>query len=612
MGALKAPVIIVLTQTGFDLAIRLKQILPQAQIHGRASRVSDCDVEFSDAPDHIGKLFFARHPLIGICAAGILIRATAHLLADKLVEPPVIAISPDGASVVPLLGGHHGANRLALELAEFLDGHAAITTAGDVSLKVALDDPPPGWSLANRQNVKSVSAALLAGKTALLSGSAAWLEASLIGFSPPGDVRLTVSHKTLQPAANELVYHPQKLVLGVGCERGCSTDELITLCQKTLDDHHLAPLSIAAVTSIDLKADETCILALAEHFGVEAKFFTAAELEAESARLKNPSDIVFEEVGCHGVSEGAALAAVGESGELIVAKHKSKRATCAIALAVDVLNPQDIGKSAGELYVIGIGPGQDAWRTPEADALIARADHLIGYSLYIDLLGPVVRGKKRHDFPLGAETERCREALELAGKGNRVALVCSGDAGIYAMAALVYELLDRAPDQEGVSDAAKRVKIINTPGISALQAAAARAGAPLGHDFCTISLSDLLTPWETIEQRIKAAAEGDFVIAFYNPVSRRRRTQLEAARQILLQHRGDNTPVILASNLGREQENVRAVTLATLDINDVDMLTVVIIGSSQSKAFLRGNGKTAIYTPRGYAKKIGTKENTQS
>lgn len=609
MDDMKVPVIIVLNRPGMDLATRIKQLYTTAQIHGR---VEGCDVNFSDTVAHIHNLFAAGHPLIGICAAGILIRATASALADKHTEPPVLALSLDGANVVPLLGGHHGANRMASELAEFLGGHAAITTAGDVRLNVALDDPPQGWVLANPQDMKQVSSALLDGESATLTGIAPWLESAAIQFAPEGKVKLTVTHHRAQPTPDELIYHPKNLVLGVGCERGCSNNELIELCEQVLVQNNLAPQSIAAVTSIDLKSDEACILTLAQHLGVDARFFSAADLEAQSTRLKNPSDVVFAEVGCHGVCEGAVLASVGEDGELIVAKQKSQRATCAIACALAPLNPQDIGNIAGELYVVGIGPGQSAWRTPEADNLIGRADHLIGYSLYIDLLGPAAAGKTRHDFPLGAETDRCREALELAGKGNKVALVCSGDAGIYAMAALVYELLDRAPDQEGVSDAAKRVKIINAPGISALQAAAARAGAPLGHDFCTISLSDLLTPWETIEQRIKAAAEGDFVIAFYNPVSKRRRTQLEAARKILLQHRPANTPVILASNLGRTEEKVRAVTLETLDINDVDMLTVVIVGSSQSKAFLRGNGKTSIYTPRGYAKKIGTNESPQS
>ena len=186
-----------------------------------------------------------------------------------------------------------------------------------------------------------------------------------------------------------------------------------------------------------------------------------------------------------------------------------------------------------------------------------------------------------------------------------VAIICSGDAGIYAMGALVYELLDRDSAAGGVSAAARRVSVVTTPGISALQAAAARSGAILGHDFCTISLSDLLTPWDAIETRIHAAGAGDFVIAFYNPVSRRRRTQLAAARDILLGYRGGDTPVLLASNLGRPEESLKFRQLGSLDIDEVDMLTVVMVGSSSSRLLDLGRGKS-IYTPRGYANKNNT------
>ena len=229
------------------------------------------------------------------------------------------------------------------------------------------------------------------------------------------------------------------------------------------------------------------------------------------------------------------------------------------------------------------------------------------YSLYLDLLGPLADGKIRHDFDLGKEEARVQHAMELAGEGRTVSLVCSGDAGIYAMATLAFELLDRARpksgDTDGLSDAARRIEIAVSPGISALQAAAARIGAPLGHDFCTISLSDLLTPWPDIERRVAAAAEGDFVIAFYNPVSKRRRTQLAFARDELLKHRPADTPVVLATNLGREGETVRVVPLSELQIDDVDMLTVVIVGSSQSRTVETGDGRRWVYTPRGYAAK---------
>jgi len=262
----------------------------------------------------------------------------------------------------------------------------------------------------------------------------------------------------------------------------------------------------------------------------------------------------------------------------------------------------ETGRPRGRLFVVGIGPGQEGWRSPEVTRMIGEATDLVGYSLYLDLIAPISQGKTRHDFDLGKEEDRVRHAMELAGTGKDVALVCSGDAGIYAMATLVFELIEKG----GLTDAARRIGIAVSPGISALQAAAARAGAPLGHDFCTISLSDLLTPWEAIQMRVKAAAEGDFVIAFYNPVSKRRRTQLAHARDVLLQHRPADTPVILATNLGRPEEKVRVVALSELEVDDVDMLTVVIVGSSETRTVATGDGKTWVYTPRGYAAKQGT------
>jgi len=332
------------------------------------------------------------------------------------------------------------------------------------------------------------------------------------------------------------------------------------------------------------------------------RLFTAEELEAETPRLETPSDVVFAEVGCHGVSEAAALAGTGASGFLNITKRKTAMATCAIAMA-DQPIAELYGRPRGKLSIIGIGPGQHSWRTPEASALVAEAEELVGYGLYIDLLGALAHGKTRSDFPLGGEEDRCRYALEQAGQGKNVALICSGDAGIYAMGALVFELLDRTEAELGVSQAARRVEVVSAPGVSALQGAAARAGAPLGHDFCAISLSDLLTPREDILKRLKAAAEGDFVIAFYNPVSKRRRTLLAEARDILLQHRPADTPVMLASSLGRPEEHIRYRRLDQLEVDEVDMLTVVLVGSSHSKLAQLGEGPR-MYTPRGYARRI--------
>ncbi|MCF6274101.1 MAG: precorrin-3B C(17)-methyltransferase, partial [Rhodobacteraceae bacterium] len=468
---------------------------------------------------------------------------------------------------------------------------------GDVSLGIALDEPPLGWRLKNPEDAKPVMMAMLNGQKPILEGENIWgLDAG------DGPVRLVTSEAPVKTGETVLAYHPQRFALGLGCARGCAVDEMWELVQDSLRAANIAPEAVACVASLDLKADEPAMIKTAKRLGVPFRVFDAATLEDEAERLANPSDVVFREVGCHGVSEGAALAMAGADATLVIEKRKTLNATCALARAPEPITVLK-GRSRGKLSIVSIGPGQHSWRTPEASVLIAEAEELIGYGLYIDLLGPLALGKKRSDFPLGGEEDRCRYALEQAGKGKSVALICSGDAGIYAMGALVYELLDRGPEAMGVSDAARRVEVVSTPGVSALQGAAARAGAPLGHDFCAISLSDLLTPREDIIKRLKAAAEGDFVIAFYNPVSKRRRTLLAEARDILLGYRPKDTPVMLASNLGRPEEAVRYVRLDELQVDDVDMLTVVLVGSSHSKLAMLGEGPR-MYTPRGYARKI--------
>ena len=592
------PVVMALSRSGEAAAHRVAKLL-DAKVHGREGRVDQADAYFANALDHARDLFAAGVPIVGVCASGILIRAVAPLLMDKRSEPAVISVSDDGAVVVPLLGGHRGANRLAAQIAEGLGAVAAVTTAGDVAIGVALDVPPAGWTLVNPADAKGAMASLLSGTGATVVGDAPWL-ADL----PKGDgLRISVGterHGDL--GEDHLQFAPQVLTLGVGCARNCDPAELMELVLSVLDEAKVAPEAIHSVNTITLKADEPAIIELAKALGVPMRLFEAEALDAETPRLANPSDVVFAEVGTHGVSEAAALAQGGADATLFVAKRKTANATCAIALSPAPLVEMK-GRSRGRLSVVGIGPGQAAWRTPEVSKLVAEAEELVGYGLYIDLLGPLAIGKERSDFPLGGEEARCRYALEQAGKGKNVALVCSGDAGIYAMGALVFELLDRSEAEMGVSDAAHRVEVVCSPGVSALQGAAARAGAPLGHDFCTISLSDLLTPRDDILRRLKAAAEGDFVIAFYNPVSKTRRTLLAEARDILLQHRPADTPVMLASSLGRPEEYVRYRRLDELEVDEVDMLTVVLIGSSNSRLAQLGEGPR-MFTPRGYARKI--------
>lgn len=600
MNKTNAPAIIVLNKGALPLALRIADDV-NGVIHGAEKRVSGgAIIAVDDLRAHVQALFLEKTPIIAIMASGALIRLLAPILVDKHEEPPVIAVADDGSSVVPLLGGHHGANAMARQIADLLKSHAAITTAGDIKFGVALDNPPAGYVLANPQNAKDVMAALVAGQKAQINGAADWLGS--VPQASDGAVILTVTEEPIMAGELELVYHPKTIVVGVGCERNCPVEELIELVDAQLVAAHLSPLSVACVTSIDVKADEAAVHGVAKHLGVSARFFDAGTLEAQTPRLANPSDVVFAEVGCHGVAEGSALSAVGSAGSLIAPKAKTRGATCAIACSPTPITDL-LGRARGRVFVVGIGPGSEGWRSPEVSRMVLQSTDLVGYRLYLDLLGPLANGKKRHDFDLGKEEDRVRHAMELAGEGRDVALVCSGDAGIYAMATLIYELFDKG----GISNAANRVEVICSPGISALQGAAARAGAPLGHDFCTISLSDLLTPWEDIKRRVRAAGEGDFVIAFYNPVSKKRRTQLAWARDELLNHRPATSPVILATNLGREGEKVRIVSLADLNVDDVDMLTVVIVGSSNSRVVKTGDGKSWVYTPRGYSSKETTK-----
>ncbi len=586
--------IVVLGENGLDVAQRLRTALPDAHIHGLARRVDGADVHFADVAAHLASLFSAGVPIIGVCASGILIRALAPVLGDKRAEPPVVAVAADGQVAVPLLGGHGGANDLARAIAHATGAAAAITTAGETSLGMALDAPPPGWTVANPDAAKPIMAALLAGEPVRLvveAGDPAWLD----GLDTAEDAAHTirVTDRVAAPAAGELVLHPPSLALGVGCERGTDPMELETLARTTLAAHGLAASSVACVVSLDLKEDEPAVAALAASLGVPARFFDALRLEAETPRLAHPSETVYRAVGCHGVAEAASLAAAGGAGVLVAPKHKSVRATCAIARGV-AIDPLALGRARGSLTLLGAGPGASSWRTSAVVAAAASASDAVGYGPYLDLMGDVLAHAHRHAFDLGEEELRGRKALGLAAEGKNVVLVASGDPGIYAMASLIFELLDRTDDP-----AWARIAITVEPGVSAMQMAAARAGAPLGHDFCAISLSDLMTPWSVIEARLRAAADADFVVALYNPRSARRTHQLPAARDILLARRPPQTPVVVARELGRANEHVEIVTLAELDPDRVDMLTVLIVGSSETRIVAQ-NGQTRVYTPRGY------------
>ncbi len=268
-----------------------------------------------------------------------------------------------------------------------------------------------------------------------------------------------------------------------------------------------------------------------------------------------------------------------------------------VALAVAQL-PVDaaaIGRARGKLAVVGLGPGAAEWMAPEARQALDNAQDIVGYETYVRMAGPFAGDQVIHASDNREELDRARHALSLAAGGRSVVVVSSGDPGIFAMGAAVLEALHGSADP-----AWHGIELTVMPGISAAQGAAARAGAPLGHDFCILSLSDNLKPWEVIEKRLDHAAAADLVMAFYNPISRARPWQLGRALEIVRVHRAPRTPVVLGRDVGRPAESLRVVPLGELKPDDVDMRTVVIIGSSTTTIFPRADGTAWVYTPRWY------------
>ncbi|MFD9128935.1 precorrin-2 C(20)-methyltransferase [Kitasatospora sp. NPDC059571] len=264
-----------------------------------------------------------------------------------------------------------------------------------------------------------------------------------------------------------------------------------------------------------------------------------------------------------------------------------------VAVLPSKVAPLDLPEPAGpgEVVVVGTGPAGPLWLTPEARGALAAATDLVGYTTYIDRV-PVRPGQVRHGSDNKVEAERAEFALELARRGRRVAVVSSGDPGVFAMATAVLEAAGEDPYRE--------VPVRVLPGMTAAHAAASRAGAPLGHDYAVVSLSDRLKPWEVIARRLRAAAGADLVLALYNPGSKSRTTQVGLARDLMLEYRPADTPVVMARDVGGPTERVRTVRLADLDPAEVDMRTLLLIGSSQTRLVRRGNDTEVVWTPRRY------------
>lgn len=497
-------------------------------------------------------------------ATGAAVRLVSPLLADKHTDPAVVCVDEAGRFAVSLLGGHAGGgNELAREVAALLGAEPVVTTATDATATPALDTLP-GFTAAG--DVAGVTSAILDGRLPLVEQTIPWPVPVADGDGPE---RVVVTDRVVPETPGVVALHPPSLVVGIGSSLGAPPDEVAALVDAALADAGLARASVAQVATIDRRLSEPAVVAL----GVPIITFTAEQLS--KVDVPTPSAVVDETVGTPSVCEAAALLAAGPDAELVVAKRKSATATVAVARRA---------RPAGRLSLVGLGPGEVEHRTPAAATAVRNAEVVVGYGPYVDqcadLLSPhheVIRS------PIGNEVERARMALDAAATGRRVALVCSGDAGVYAMASIALELATPGVDIDVV------------PGVTASLAASAALGAPLGHDHVLISLSDLLTPWEAIERRLHAAADADLVVAFYNPRSKGRSWQLGAARDILLRRRPPTTPVGIVTDAARAGQHVTLTTLEALDPELVGMTTCVIVGSSTTTVV---DGR--MVTPRGY------------
>lgn len=552
---------------------------------------------FDDLGVWTGERFADSDALVFIGATGIAVRAIAPHVRDKFSDPAVVSVDEAGQFAVPMLSGHvGGANDLAREVAAAIGARAVVSTATDVNGLFAVDEwaRKQGLALVERQIAKEVSACLLDGGTVGFSSDIAVEGALPSGVEEgPHELGIKVGLDTADcPFAHTLHLVPRVVTVGVGCKRGTDATALEAFVRGALANAHVSPAAVARVASIDVKRDEEAVLALARALGCEPVFYSAEQLAAVEGIFAS-SDFVRAAVGVDNVCERAAVAG---GARLIGGKEAHEGMT--VALGQDEASVRFDGGADGAaqtaddrvLLVVGIGPGGGSDLTRRAYEALESCDVIVGYTVYTDLLEKEFPDKEMLTTPMRREVERCKIALEHAQAGERVAMVCSGDPGVYGMAGLCYELAGEYPSVD--------IEVI--PGISAAFGGAAVLGAPLMHDFAVISLSDLMTPWEKIAKRLELAAEADFVICLYNPSSKKRADYLQRACDILLRHKPASTVCGTVRNIGREGEESHVLTLGELRNTNVDMFTTVYIGNEQTMQ-LGGS----MVTPRGYLQREG-------
>ncbi|WP_459623455.1 precorrin-3B C(17)-methyltransferase [Burkholderia sp. 3C] len=666
-----APAIVVLGAGALPVAERIRARYAGATIHALAGRVEG-DVAFTELGAHLRALYARGHPIVALCAAGIVIRCVAACLTDKGVEPPVLAVAEDGSAVVPLLGGLTGVNLLAREIADVLGIAPAITTSGELRFGACVLNPPQGYALADIGAGKRFVSDLLAGAATRIEGDAPWLDGVTLPVDPSAAHAVRITPQAGGAASGELVIHPRSVVVAVtGTQESERYDASIPLTADGRDDDPLAcrvldalaaaglsPLALAVLVAPRRMMRDAALARGAQALGVPLRFVEAEGGEsgsangvaddaedryasdvadgaengaasgmADSAEDRHASGVAdgAENGAANGIADGAENAPANGVANCNPDRSANRSATAkartlldtalvaasipasapstahapdlAIAIADAPVDATRLGQARGKLTVLGLGPGSAELMTPAARAALAGATDILGYATYVRMAGPFRADQRVHETDNREELQRARHAFELAAQGRQVAMVSSGDPGVFAMAAAVLEALDASAGSEAAAWADVALDVV--PGVSAAMAAAAQAGAPLGHDFCVISLSDNLKPWGVIEERLALAARADLVMAFYNPVSKARPWQLDRALEIVRAVRTADTVVVLGRDIGRPGATLRSTTLGELRSDQVDMRTMVIVGSSKTRRFTRGE-REWIYTPRFY------------
>ena len=550
-----APAIVILGNGSLSTAQRIQQCYPEALIYGLTGRVEGADRGYSDFGATLRELYQQNTPIIALCAAGIVIRTLAPLLLEKGAEPPVLAVAEDASAVVPLLGGLGGVNDLARKIAAGLGIAPAITTSGELRFGTCLLNPPQGYALGDLELGKRFVSDLLAGESVRIEGDAPWLASAQLPESQQARLAIHIGSAEREPAADELLIYPRNVLVKVAAEVSPQA------IREALHDAKLAWQSLACIV-----ADETLM--------------ASASLRETALELAVPLRFV-------------------SAGEPVVpAVWREMGNDMSLGVAPAPLDPLQLGRARGRLAVIGLGPGAAELMVPAVKAELARANDVLGYETYVRMAGPFRDDQVMHCTDNREEMQRARHAFELAAQGRSVVVVSSGDPGVFAMAAAVLEALHESTDPQWHS-----VDLEMLPGVSASLATAAQAGAPLGHDFCVMSLSDNLKPWSIIEKRLDLASEADLALAFYNPISRSRPWQLGVALDIVRRHRTPQTPVVLGRDIGRPGQTLRVTTLGELTPDQVDMRTMVLVGSSTTCTFPRADGTQWVYTPRWYGEK---------